>query len=108
MVDPFPAETFVRMYRVLIFGIRLPPIRVLVPRLSSFCKMSSDTSFSELISGTTSSCNATFLYSMLDATAATLVVVVAFVRVFTGIGISVPDAIMALLLLRKPSAEKSF
>ncbi len=34
--------------------------------LSSFCKISNVTSFSELISGTTSSWSATFLYWMLD------------------------------------------
>ena len=55
---------------------------------------------SELISGTTSSCNATFLNSMLEATAATPVVVaVALVSVLTGTGISVPEAMMAFLLL---------
>ena len=79
------------------FGIKFPLTKVEPATLSSFCKMSSDTSFSELISGTTSSCSATFLNSILDDTAATLFVIVAFVvfvRVFTGTGISVPDALI--------------
>ena len=71
--------------------------------LSIFCKISSETSFSELISGTTSSCNATFLNWMLDCTAATPlvtpVVTVALLKVLTGTGISCPFAMIAFLLL---------
>ena len=102
MVEQFGAETFVRIYRVAMVGTELPPILTLLPgtTLSIFCKISSETSFSELISGTTSSCNATFLNSILDWTAATFVVVTAvLVRVLTGTGISCPLAIIAFLLL---------
>src|SRR4029077_10740636 len=70
--------------------------------LSIFCRISSDTSFSELMSGTTSSCNTTFLYSMLAETAAWLFITpptFEFVRVLTGTGTSCPEAMMAFLLL---------
>src|SRR5438477_1645927 len=71
--------------------------------LSIFCKISSETSFSELMSGTTSSWSATFLNSMLDCTAATLLltlaVTVALLKVLTGTGISWPFAMIAFLLL---------
>ncbi len=85
-------------------GTSLPLIRTLPPctMLSIFCKISSDTSFSELISGTTSSCVTTFLYSMLAETAAVLFTtppIFEFVRVFTGTGTSRPDAMIAFLLL---------
>src|SRR5437899_2804881 len=85
-------------------GMELPLMIVDPARLSSFCKISSDTSFSELINGTTSSCNATFLNSTLDELAnavvgAALPVVVGALKVLTGMGISVPEAIIAFLLL---------
>src|SRR5205807_9113021 len=86
----------------LIVGIRLPPITWKSPRLSSFCKISRDTSFSELISGTTSSCNATFLYSIFEDTAAWLAITfepTTFVSVLVGIGTSWPEAMIAFLLL---------
>ena len=69
--------------------------------LSIFCKISSDTSFSELMSGTTSSWNTTFLYSMFAETAAVFryTPLFAFVRVLTGTGISCPEAMIAFLLL---------
>src|SRR5437867_10773037 len=86
------------------FGIKFPLTKVEPATLSSFCKISSDTSFSELINGTTSSCNATFLNSTLDELAnafvvATPAVVVGALKVLTGMGISVPDAMIAFLLL---------
>ena len=81
------------------FGMSLLSTRVVPATLSSFCKISRETSFSELIRGTTSSCKAIFLNWILEATAATFVVVVALVSVLTGTGISVPLAIMAFLLL---------
>src|SRR6266567_2563590 len=85
-------------------GTKLPLILTSPPctMLSIFCKISSDTSFSELISGTTSSCVATFLYSMLAETAAVLFITpptFVFERVFTGTGTSLPDAMIAFLLL---------
>src|ERR1043166_5032471 len=56
-------------------GIELPPTFVLCPlRLSSFCKISSATSRSALISGTTSSWSATFLNSTDELTAAVLLI----------------------------------
>src|ERR1044072_9880038 len=86
MVDPFFAETLVRIYLVSIVGTELPLMSTFPfgTRLSIFCKISSDTSFSELMSGTTSSCKTTFLYSMLDWIEPTFRVVVAFVKVLVG------------------------
>src|SRR5882762_6606021 len=101
MVDPLFAETFVRIYLVSIVGTELPLMSTFPfgTRLSIFCKISSDTTFSELMSGTTSSCKTTFLYSMLDWIEPTLRVVVAFVKVLVGTGTSCPDAMIAFLLL---------
>src|SRR5260370_480285 len=48
------------------FGMALPLTTVVPARLSSFCRISSDTSLSELIRGTTSSCKATRLNSIFD------------------------------------------
>src|ERR1051326_3612778 len=86
-------------------GTVLPPMLTFPPatRLSIFCRISRETSLSELISGTTSSWRATFLYSIFDATAAVPVfetlVLTTLVKVLTGIGTSWPEAMMAFLLL---------
>ena len=71
-------------------------------KLSIFCKISSETSFSELISGTTSSCSATFLNWIFDCCARPVLMMpppVADWIVLTGTGISVPEAMIAFLLL---------
>src|SRR5437870_9095932 len=86
------------------FGIALPLTTVVPARLSSFCRISSDTSLSELIRGTTSSCKATRLNSIFDCCPTFVPVTVLFAltsedSVLTGTGISVPDAMIAFLLL---------
>src|SRR5204862_7873033 len=70
--------------------------------LSIFCRISNETSLSELISGTTSSWSATFLNSMFDCCESPvlmMLVPVEALSVLTGTGISVPEAITAILLL---------
>src|ERR1700731_2059770 len=104
IVEPFEADTVVLIYRVAIFGIKLPSIFVESATLSSFCRISSVTSFSELISGTTSSWRATFLNWILDCVPKFVAGVAPCWgmnddNVLTGTGISVPEAIMAFLLL---------
>src|SRR4029079_100553 len=92
------------MDEVQLVGPNSPPIFTLLPgtTLSIFCKISRETSFSELMRGTTSSCNATFLNSMLDWTEATLLTTAplfTLLKVFVGTGISCPFAMIAFLLL---------
>src|SRR4029077_5551187 len=103
-VDEYVTELLETMNAVKIAGTEFPPIFTLLlgTTLSIFCKISSETSFSELISGTTSSCSATFLNSMLDWTEATLLTTAplfTLLKVLTGTGISWPFAMIAFLLL---------